>query len=95
MLKLRSFTIGKKGLPDSIFTDEDGQDKIGEIIRAMVGFVGQIMSLLLASSRRRLTALQVTFLNDIVMPDPNLDDTDSSSDEDEEVVEDDDDEGDD
>ncbi|KAJ4415022.1 hypothetical protein N0V82_007604 [Gnomoniopsis sp. IMI 355080] len=78
LLKLRNFTIGKKGLPDSIFTDEDGQDKIGEIIRAMVGFV--------------------TFLNDVVMPDPNLDDTDSSSDEEEEGEEgeeDNDDEGDD
>lgn len=39
LLKLRNFTIGKKGLPDSVFTDEDGQDKISDIIRAMVGFV--------------------------------------------------------
>lgn len=39
LLKLRNFTIGKKGLPDSVFTDEDGQDKISDIIRAMNGFV--------------------------------------------------------
>lgn len=39
LLKLRNFTIGKKGLPDSVFTDEDGQNKISDIIRAMIGFV--------------------------------------------------------
>lgn len=83
-MKLRNFTIGKKGLPDSIFTDENGQEKIGNIIRAMVGFVSKAFVTFLAVIwSMRLIDGQVTFLNDIVMPDPNLDDSDSSSDEDE------------
>lgn len=53
LLKLRNFTIGKKGLPDSVFTDENGQEKISDIIRAMVGFVSQVAmatSVLLATT---------------------------------------------
>lgn len=44
MLKLRNFTVWKK-VPDSIFTAEDGQEQIVDIISAMVGFVsrGNIM----------------------------------------------------
>lgn len=38
LLKLRNFTIGKK-IPDSVFTADDSQDKITDIIRAMVGYV--------------------------------------------------------
>ncbi|KAM5348773.1 hypothetical protein ACJ41O_008596 [Fusarium nematophilum] len=60
LLKLRNFTIGTQ-IDDSIFYDDNAQEKISEVIRAMVGFV--------------------SFLNNIVMPDPNLDD---DSDEDEE-----------
>ncbi|KAH8763107.1 hypothetical protein F5883DRAFT_605525 [Diaporthe sp. PMI_573] len=62
LLKLRNFTVGKK-IPDSVFTADDSQDKIADIMRAMVGYVG--------------------FLNDVVMPDPNLDSDSSSEDEDE------------
>lgn len=39
LLKLRSFTIGKK-FPESVFMAEDGQDQIAEIVQAMVPFVG-------------------------------------------------------
>lgn len=38
LLRLRNFTIGKK-IPDTIFTAEDGQEQIVDIVRAMVGFV--------------------------------------------------------
>ncbi|KAK1565827.1 uncharacterized protein LY79DRAFT_573280 [Colletotrichum navitas] len=61
LLKLRNFTISKK-VDDRIFTEEDAQDKVCEIIAAMHPFI--------------------TFLNSIVMPDPNLDDEDDSEDED-------------
>lgn len=57
----------------------------------MVGFVSR------ASTKfgrtlpvRRLIEKQVTFLNEVVMPDPSLDDSDSSSDEEDEEDEDDD-----
>ena len=38
LLKLRNFTVGKK-IPDSVFTADDSQDQIADIIRAMVGYV--------------------------------------------------------
>lgn len=38
MLKLRNFTISKK-VDDRIFTEEDAQEKICEIIAAMEPFV--------------------------------------------------------
>lgn len=38
LLKLRNFTVWKK-IPDSLFTAEDGQAQITNIISAMVGFV--------------------------------------------------------
>ncbi|KAH7629861.1 hypothetical protein B0T09DRAFT_137933 [Sordaria sp. MPI-SDFR-AT-0083] len=38
LLKLRNFTVGKK-LPDSVFTSEDGQEQVLNVIRAMVPFV--------------------------------------------------------
>lgn len=38
MLKLRNFTVGKK-IPDSVFTADDSQEQIADIIRAMVGYV--------------------------------------------------------
>ncbi|KAI3394516.1 hypothetical protein diail_2605 [Diaporthe ilicicola] len=60
LLKLRNFTVGKK-IPDSVFTADDSQDQMVNIIRAMVGYVG--------------------FLNDVVMPDPNMDSDSSSEDE--------------
>jgi len=37
-LKLKSFTVRKK-LPDSIFTDKDGQDELVRVLGAMVPFV--------------------------------------------------------
>ncbi len=39
LLRLRNFTV-RKSVPDSFFTDADGQEKIAEIIRTMVPFVG-------------------------------------------------------
>ncbi|ROV86827.1 hypothetical protein VSDG_09472 [Cytospora chrysosperma] len=38
LLKLRNFTVWKK-IPDSLFTAEDGQAQITNIISAMVGFI--------------------------------------------------------
>lgn len=38
LLKLRNFTVGKK-IPDSVFTADDSQDQIADIIRPMVGYV--------------------------------------------------------
>ncbi|KAK2599697.1 hypothetical protein N8I77_011429 [Diaporthe amygdali] len=61
LLKLRNFTVGKK-IPDSVFTADNGQDQVADIIRPMVGYV--------------------SFLNDVVMPDPNLDSDSSSEEED-------------
>ncbi|CAI0649309.1 unnamed protein product [Colletotrichum noveboracense] len=60
LLKLRNFTISKK-VDDQIFTQEDAQEKVCEVIAAMEPFI--------------------TFLNSIVMPDPNADDDESDSDE--------------
>ncbi|KAJ9165680.1 Glycoside hydrolase family 92 protein [Coniochaeta hoffmannii] len=38
MLKLKSFTVHKK-VPDSVFTDKNGQEEIARILGALVGFV--------------------------------------------------------
>ncbi|KAI3324287.1 hypothetical protein HD806DRAFT_494621 [Xylariaceae sp. AK1471] len=57
LLKLRNYTIGRQ-LPDEDLRGDDAQERITEIIRAMVPFV--------------------TFLNNVVMPEP---DADSDSDE--------------
>lgn len=38
LLKLRNFTMHKK-VPDSVFTDADGQDQLIEMLRALVPFV--------------------------------------------------------
>ncbi|KAI1371075.1 hypothetical protein F4677DRAFT_436698 [Hypoxylon crocopeplum] len=52
LLKLRNYTIGKR-FDDSELIAEDAQDKVMDVIKAMVEFV--------------------TYLNSVVMPDPNLD----------------------
>ncbi|KAM0426796.1 hypothetical protein ACHAPT_008112 [Fusarium lateritium] len=62
LLKLRNFTIGTQ-IDDDVFYADDAQEKISDIIRAMVGYV--------------------SFLNSIVMPDPDADDdSDDDGDED-------------
>ncbi|KAI0200910.1 hypothetical protein F4808DRAFT_144325 [Astrocystis sublimbata] len=62
LLKLRNYTIGRT-ISEEDLHGSDAQDKIMEVIRAMVPFV--------------------TFLNNVVMPDPDMD-----SDSDEEDVDD-------
>ncbi|KAH7161363.1 hypothetical protein EDB81DRAFT_343428 [Dactylonectria macrodidyma] len=66
LLRLKTFTVGKK-IDDSIFTSEDAQEKIAQILRPLVGFV--------------------TFLNNIMMPDPNDDDDNGDEDDEEEDAE--------
>ncbi|KAI1387828.1 uncharacterized protein F4822DRAFT_293360 [Hypoxylon trugodes] len=58
LLKLRNYTVGTK-IDDADLLAEDAQDRIMEIISAMVDFV--------------------SYINSVVMPDPNVDD--DSSDE--------------
>jgi hypothetical protein len=45
LLKLRNFTVSKR-IPDSVFTAEDSQDKIVDIIRPMVGYVSSVATFL-------------------------------------------------
>ncbi|EGU82297.1 hypothetical protein FOXB_07126 [Fusarium oxysporum f. sp. conglutinans Fo5176] len=79
LLKLRNFTVGTQ-IDDSIFYQDDAQEKISEIIRPMVGYLTSLGS----------------FLNSIVMPDPGQDDdSDEDEDEGEEGPNDDEDSGDD
>lgn len=40
LLKLRNFTIGKK-IDDELLCRDDAQEKLTEIIRAMVGYVSR------------------------------------------------------
>ncbi|KAI1275553.1 hypothetical protein F5Y07DRAFT_172452 [Xylaria sp. FL0933] len=62
LLKLRNYTIGRQ-IPDKELHGDDAQEKIMEVIRAMVPFV--------------------TFLNNVVMPDPGVDsDSDDENGED-------------
>ncbi|KAI0434209.1 hypothetical protein F5Y09DRAFT_337891 [Xylaria sp. FL1042] len=65
LLKLRNYTIGRQ-IPDEELYGDNAQEKIMEVIRAMVPFV--------------------TFLNNVVMPDPGVDS--DSDDENEEDVDD-------
>ncbi|KAM0562766.1 hypothetical protein ACHAPJ_001606 [Fusarium lateritium] len=46
LLKLRNFTIGTQ-IDDSIFCEDDAQEKIGEIIRPMLGFVSFLNSVVM------------------------------------------------
>lgn len=39
LLKLRKFTVSKK-IPDDLLCADDTQDKVTEILRPLVGFVG-------------------------------------------------------
>lgn len=39
LLKLRSFTVSRKVIDDKVLTARDGQEQIGRIVKAMVGFV--------------------------------------------------------
>ncbi|RYP75883.1 hypothetical protein DL771_002147 [Monosporascus sp. 5C6A] len=92
LLKLRNFTVGKK-IDDSVLTSEDAQDKIMAIITPMVPFVGPLRLFGAPNFMFGMADLeQITFLNSVVMPDPNLD---SDSDGEENDDEGDDDEGDD
>ncbi|KAK7753636.1 hypothetical protein SLS62_004494 [Diatrype stigma] len=75
LLKLRNYTVGKK-IDDSVLTSEDAQDQIMEIISSMVEFEWKYLP---------GWAEQVTFLNSVVRPDPNLDsDSDGGEDGEEE-----------
>ncbi|PNY29828.1 Uncharacterized protein TCAP_00262 [Tolypocladium capitatum] len=60
LLKLRTYTVGTK-IDADMLCEDDAQDKVCEIIRALSSFV--------------------SFLNGIVMPDPNLDDGGSDEDQ--------------
>ncbi|RYC61596.1 hypothetical protein CHU98_g4624 [Xylaria longipes] len=62
LLKLRNYTIGRQ-IPEEDLHSDNAQEKIMEVIRAMVPFV--------------------TFLNNVVMPDPGVD-SDSDGDDGEE-----------
>ncbi|KAH7013513.1 hypothetical protein EDB80DRAFT_863465 [Ilyonectria destructans] len=66
LLRLKCFTVGKK-IDDDIFTSEDAQEKLAEVLRPLMGFV--------------------SFLNSIVMPDPNEDEDDEDDDNGEEEEE--------
>lgn len=99
-----------KTIDDSVFTSDDAQDRIMEIITPMVEFVcfcfaiiyllalitwlppfiaARTVDVCVLSLLTRFffsfPAEQVTFLNSVVMPDPNLDsDSDSGEDGEEE-----------
>jgi hypothetical protein len=76
LLKLRNYTVSTK-VDDKIITATDSQEQISRIIGAMVGFVSSCVRIEFSLANE---SLQITFLNNIVMPDPNLDD-DSDDDE--------------
>ncbi|KAI0968249.1 hypothetical protein F4678DRAFT_443759 [Xylaria arbuscula] len=67
LLKLRNYTVGCQ-IPDDELHGDDAQEKIIEVIRAMVPFI--------------------TFLNNVVMPDPGLDSDSEEENEEEEGADD-------
>ena len=71
-----------KKVPDSVFTDGNGQEEIARILGALVGFVS-FSVVLTVCVVAALTGVKVTHLNRIVMPDPG-DDDDSEEEEDQE-----------
>ncbi|KAK7409001.1 hypothetical protein QQX98_008820 [Neonectria punicea] len=66
LLRLKNFTVGKK-IKDDLFTSENAQEQLKEVLRPLFGYV--------------------SFLNSIVMPDPNLDEGADDDDDDEEEEE--------
>ncbi len=83
LLKLRNYTVGKK-IDDSALTSDNAQDQVMAVITPLVEFVGSPPSPYHVPERLSSRALltfgpaQVTYLNSVVMPDPNLD-SDSES----------------
>ena len=46
LLKLRNFTLNKK-VPDALFTKPGGQDDVAAIVKAMVGFITHLNSIVM------------------------------------------------
>lgn len=80
-MRLKNYTIGRK-LKDEEVLGPGGLNRIAELIRSLLPFVSSSESITRTTMSRLNTHIfQITYLNDVVMPD---DPAESDSDEEEE-----------